>query len=365
MQYRYTYMTGDPNGSNWSNWNSPRGEYARWFLRDSDKMGLIPVMTWYQLVHASPNAGQEPPIDNIRNATVLAQLFDQFRLLMQVSAEFGKTTIVHVEPDLSGFMQSTGALNPSNGGNSNNALVIPIADLANKGIPEAAGLPNNIAGFYQLVVKLRNRYAPNVLLGWHVSLWATGHHLIWNNRDPIATAQSSWDWYRALNAPFDVVFSDLADTDAGFQQVKYGIDHWWEADDFVRMQQFVAELHRVSQQPIMLWQIPVGNRVFATMNNTEGHYQDNRAEYFFGSLYPSTNAPRGNTSTLQQWADAGVVALMFGAGKPGCTNYWDLNADGITNTTLIGKPSTVADDDGGYLRESFQRYAAMGRVNRD
>jgi hypothetical protein len=45
-------------------------------------------------------------------------------------------------------------------------------------MPELTGLPNTVAGFAQAVVKLRNTYAPNVLVGYHVSTWGTGTDIL-------------------------------------------------------------------------------------------------------------------------------------------------------------------------------------------
>ena len=33
-----------------------------------------------------------------------------------------------------------------------------------------------------------------------------------------------------------------------------------------------------NNKPMLLWQVPVGNQYFQTENNTDGHFQDNRAE---------------------------------------------------------------------------------------
>jgi len=51
--------------------------------------------------------------------------------------------------------------------------------------------------------------------------------------------------------------------------------------------------------------------------------------------------------------DAGVTALLFGAGADGCTVCNDEMQDGITNPASIDgndAPAQYADDDGGYLR---------------
>jgi hypothetical protein len=117
----------------------------------------------------------------------------------------------------------------------------------------------------------------------------------------------------------------------------------------------MTEFHLRTARPLIEWQVPVGNQYYLTENNTDGHYQDNRAEIFLA-----------NTSALQA---AGIQAVLFGAGNAGQTTYTDAKADGITNnggvptTDLAGgcnacntHVSSYADDDGGFLRIFVGRF---------
>jgi hypothetical protein len=71
----------------------------------------------------------------------------------------------------------------------------------------------------------------------------------------------------------------------------------------------------------MLWQIPMGNSNSPNVDNpstnggaaptTAAGWKDNRPEYFFCSE---------SNQHLGQFADAGVIALLFGAGGTGCTD---------------------------------------------
>src|SRR5260370_7039501 len=87
------------------------------------------------------------------------------------------------------------------------------------------------------------------------------------------------------------------------------------------------------------------------MDNTDGHYQEDRAEYFLA--HPN------------QLSAAGIVAVLFGKANAGQTNYWDEKGDGITNPAPVSSwqcslcnnhASTVADDDGGFLRMAVGAY---------
>ena len=89
-------------------------------------------------------------------------------------------------------------------------------------------------------------------------------------------------FYRSLHARYDVLFSELADRDAGYAQVNDGQELWWDAADFRHDVQFLAGLHHVVRLPIVLWQIPVGNTLMRAMNNTPHHFQDNKVQFLLG-----------------------------------------------------------------------------------
>ena len=88
--------------------------------------------------------------------------------------------------------------------------------------------------------------------------------------------------------------------------------------NFTRWEQYLhAAIAADGNQPMLLWQVPLGNQYFQTENNTNGHFQDNRAEYIFGHM--------------PELISIGVVGALFGAGNGGNTTYSDASKDGITN----------------------------------
>ena len=99
-----------------------------------------------------------------------------------------------------------------------------------------------------------------------------------------------------------------------------------------------------------MWQVPMGNQYFDTMNNSPGHYQDNRAEYILGNV--------------SSFASAGIIAVLFGPGNGGTMNI-DAMHDGVTNPAPIASyecnfcnthVSSYPDDDGGFLRLFVGQY---------
>src|SRR5207302_11220721 len=111
----------------------------------------------------------------------------------------------------------------------------------------------------------------------------------------------------AGTSPYDLVFTDVLDRDAAFAMRVQGrgAGVWWDrlneaAPNFHRWEQFLGAAVAAAGRPAVVWQIPMGNQFFQSVDNTPGHYQDNRVEYFLD--HPD------------ELTGIGVVALLFGAG---------------------------------------------------
>jgi hypothetical protein len=92
------------------------------------------------------------------------------------------------------------------------------------------------------------------------------------------------------------------------------------------------------------------------MNDTWGHYRDNRVQWLLGS--------NGGRKHLRAYRDAGVIALLFGGGADGTTCACDGQKDGVTNPPPKHgntRRSLSADDDGGYFRSRVRAYYNGGR----
>ncbi len=356
--YRYRYLTGGLGADDWRHWNSPDGSFVDRWLNESREAGLVPVLSYYEIVHAEPNPGEEPPLQNLQVPATMKIYFENWIFLMQRIAVFGHPVIVQLEPDLFANIQW----------NNSDPAFTPVA-VASSGLPQAAGYENNARGFTQLIVALRDRYAPKVILGWHASTWATRTDLILNQGDPDELALATAKFYQVLKAPFDVMFTGFSDRDSGYYQTQGKAKHWWQQEDFDRFRQFIVSLSNELKQDVIIWQIPQGNTLYRSSNNTVGHYQDNRPEYLLQPLLD-----RGDTSHLQQFRDAGVVAFLFGSGQKGQTEYFDARNDGMTNPEPIDnrqynhtdrlndRVALNADDDGGFLRHAIKRYYADGAL---
>jgi hypothetical protein len=376
--FRWQYLAGGVNtDQGWETWN-PNGTFALNYARESDQRGYIPMFPYYELFQSKGNCDNcgenEKNIKNLNNPSTMRAYYDNFALLMKRLGPgtydgikgYGKIALINVEPDFSGGY-TVQAVN--NGvcfglctGRGNDPTLMR-ASVASAGQPDVAGFPDNYAGFTQALAHLRDLYAPNVLIGYEVSPWATGMDIGTDKSrslDAVGLGQQV-GVFLSKTGPHEVLFNNPLDRDAGQYKVVFKQDRWWDRlnvkfPNFLRWEQYLrAALVADHNKPMILWQVPVGNQYFQSENNTEGHYQDNRPEYIFNHL--------------QELIDAGIIAALFGPGNGGNTNYGDSMQDGITNPPAFcttdgissgqicnDHPSSVVDDDGGYIRMMGKAY---------
>ena len=206
--FRYQYLAGGVNtGQGWSTWN-PGGSFASMYVRDSWAHGVIPVLTYYMLLQSNPHGGDEAQTDlsHLRDAQLMQAYWQDVRLMFQ-RIRGTKPVVVHVEPDLWGYIEQANAV--------------------------ALG-----SAFAQQWVTLRDSLAPNVILAYHMSGFGTKHDIVYED-PPDATvrayATESAKFYLALHAKFDVSFEDYSDRDAGFyEKVQGNAKTWFTPADFHR-----------------------------------------------------------------------------------------------------------------------------------
>jgi hypothetical protein len=385
FDYAYQYLAAGVNtGQGWQTWND-KATFPLLYARGAHKHGYIPVFPYYMLLQSHgpcDNCGEaQRDLANLNSHTVMASYYRDFAKLMQRLGPgthdgvkgFGRRAIVHMEPDLGGYAEQA-ALSDQQcygfcTGHGNDPSKVK-ASVSSSGVHDVAGYPNTWRGFNLALLHLRDVYAPNVLLAYHVSNWATlfdvGGDTAGN--EPGALGRTAGEFAArsgVSSAPngtstYDLVFNDVSDRDAGYYQHVVGRDVWWDrlnktTPNFHRWERYVAAVHARTKRPVFVWQIPLGNQHFRSENDTDGHYQDNRAEYFFHHV--------------KELRGVGIVALLFGAGNPGSTTNVDTKRDGVTNPSptcntdgTSGKPicashrSSVSDDDGGYLRMAARAY---------
>jgi hypothetical protein len=315
---RYQYLS-----KGWvTNWGHGErdGEFALDYFYDSYEKGLLPAVEFYQIVE-EPGGGESAMLSKVQNPATMKSYFEDFKILMERAKEYGAPVQVLVEADGTGFLQLQSKDDPET-----------YAAVADSGVPELAGLPNTVAGWGLAFLQLKKAVgADKVLLGLHVSGWATNLDVMQNHD----IANLEYEVYRTYTflsplglvenhtgLTYDFLVGDPSDRDAGYYEKVKGMNKWWSTDPNAsideRSMNRYAEWLRLwnvrSGKRWVLWQIPIGNSNHLDVDNAGGPregYRDNRAEYFLG----------GGIENLQLFADAGVMSLMFGPGMWGMSGY--------------------------------------------
>jgi hypothetical protein len=321
LDARYQYLAGGVDtGNGWSTWNED-GTFVSRYVDESRRARVLPVLTYYMLLQSGSRGGDEAVRDlgNLDDVGLMRRYYVDLVLALQRAGADGERAVLHVEPDLWGYVQKAAR--------GDDAATVPAA-VASTGVAGLEGLPNTAAGVAQAVVRLRDRHAPSVLLAWHLSSWGTNDSATANDLPSPridALAARSAAFYRSLGAPFDLVFNDVADRDDGFRRVVLGeqtVGHHWGRGDVGRHLRYLRGFTRATGRAVVLWQLPLGHR---RLPNTTGRYRDNRVDLLLG-----------RRANLRRARAAGVVGLLFGAGAEGCTT-----------------PQT----DGGHFHRLARRYA--------
>jgi hypothetical protein len=352
--FQYQYLSGGVNtGNNWATWN-PNGTFVTNYANESHANGMIPVFSYYTIYQSNPGAGMGEPAGiyaNINNSSTMTAYYNDLKLFFQRAAAAGGKSVLQVEPDLWAYLQQQA---------TNDDAHTVAMKVGSSGQADVAGLPDNAAGFGQAIVRLRDRYAPNVVdLGFHFSSWAVGGDWVYSDpSDAVVDGLGvrNGRFYLSMGANFNIAFNDFSDRDAAYKQYVYGDNgaSWWNSNDYRRSTVFIAAFVRTARLRVVVWQIPQGNTKMRAENNTNEHYQDNKVEWLLEDP---------GRAHLTAYANAGVVAFLFGRGADGPTCACDAANDGVTNPAPINgndRLSLNADDDGGYFKERVGLYYQSG-----
>ncbi len=326
---RYCYLTkGWVN--NWG-WSAYDGSWALNFMQESDGMGAVPVVEFYQM-NGEAGGGESQFWAKTQNTATMKGYFGDFKLLMQRAKDFGKPVYVELEADGYGFLEGQTGNNPN-----------AAAAVASTGLPELSALPNTVAGWGMAFLAIKKAVgANNAFLCMHVSAWASGKDLF--NYDYTASLQPEIDKVYAFLSPlglasnatgiaYDGLVSDPSDRDADYYRLVQndGGAHWWDTSSTAsissrslnRYREWLRLWNSKSGKRWLVWQIPLGNSNHLDVNNNGGAregYKDNRPEYFLGT---------NGLAHAKAFADAGVTALLFGAGMGGMSTFGnDIYTDG-------------------------------------
>src|SRR5581483_6393092 len=277
VELRYVYLNGGPFGG-WYDWQGGGGSRARTFIRESKKLGMIPVFVYYDI----PNAGESYATDlaHVQDAAYVGAYFaDLARALDIVHDEGGDDPVgIVLEPDFIGYLMQLSGRRPDQ-------IAAAVHAAYDAGVLSRASdpaFPDTVVGFVSAVNHLIARRAPNAFFGWQVNLWAsltdgsgipaTGLMRITDSlgiaagRDRIrAEARKIAEYYAAagiLDHGAHFVSIDKYGLDGGFGSgaaAPWSSTWFWNAIHWNNYLVFAGEIARATAKPIVLWQIPVGH----------------------------------------------------------------------------------------------------------
>ena len=358
---RYHYLSGGANtGQGWQTFADGNGSFVPAYVADSRASGMLTTFSYYMLLQSAP--GNAEPDERRRTVVNLASL-------PTMAAWFADLRTFFQRAGATGSSRSCCTSSPTRGATCSAAPATTTRAPCRRrwrrpACPSSRGCPTTSAGVARAIVRLRDRYARNVELGYHVSVWGTGEDISFSDppdergrrarrahgaRSTAASARSS----TSCSSSSPTATRATASTSTGA-----GRAGWWDIEDFRRNQRYIGRVTSALRLPGALWQIPQGNTRMRAMDNTRGHYQDNRVQTL---LDPSR-------TELRRYRDAGIVALLFGHAVPGATCACDATGDGVTN------PAPIDGNDGGVAERGRRRrpvqgaraqYAAVGRAAGD
>ncbi len=290
--FRYVYLTGGVGtGRAWSSHGLSS------YLHESFAAGVVPDLVYFQINPSGPPSGDPGAHDigNLANRALMRGYWRDVRRVFRTAGRFrGHLVTLQIEPDLWEYAEQ-------DRGTATSVAVSSTGDRALR------GLPNDLSGFAKAFARLRDRLAPNVALGWHLSVWGMGQVASPTVSDMRRMAARRAAAYLALHVPFDFVSTDVADDDTGQSDPAVA---GWDETEFELHLALVGAFTRRTHAKVMVWQIPVGN---TSLPNTPGRYRDNRVQWFLGTDSAAAAHRRDERN-------AGVVALLFGPGVASATS---------------------------------------------
>lgn len=302
-------------------------------LRDAKRHGAVVWFTYYLLAASAP--AQATPV-NMKVPGTMRDYFTLFKRLMLLCAKhLDVPVVVQIEPDEWGHMLLTAGMDPEK----------VDVKVGSTGMRELEGLPDDLFGYAAAFERLRNTYSPgNVLLACNPSGWDSGGSMSGTRFGQIM---------KRVCPDYDLAVFETGDRDKGMhgKAPPYG-DAVDICGNFTNHVRWIRDFHAVTGLPVVVWQVAMGNTVFAACNNTPGHHCDNLAQTLLEG-YPKN-------PTIANYVRAGCVGWLFQGGQGDSTCAWDGRKDGVTNPDPIpgnaGQKSVYPDDDGGYIRLRVGEY---------
>lgn len=308
--------------------------------------GIPPRVKFYSLRQVGQDGGEASGgdlLDLFQATDEMTAYWTNVRDLLTELGNIAAPVEVIPEPDLPGEVLSA----------TPDATSVPMA-VSETGVEGLDGLPDTFAGWAQAWTSLRDELAPQVRLGLTVSPWQIQDDLLPNphtTEEVEAWAATFGDSYATLGARFDFLDTIMTYNEGGMLGEEYLADDQF----FDRLLTWVDGISTATGTRVVIDNVPVGNTVYRTVDDSDYHYRDTWVEWILGD---------DDFANLTALRDAGVIGIVFGVdGAPASmTCPCDAAGDGVTNGGNRGLTSSSADDDGGYLAERLRAYAETGGI---
>jgi serine/threonine protein kinase len=336
------YGEGDAAaGKDWSHDHTSPSPYQ--FAADAQRHGLLPYLDYYVLRTLGRNGSRSNANDAqtirriLNNRTLMRVYWDNVRLFLKQLGATHRPVTVSIDPGMWALIEAQ--LSQS----SESPADVPVI-VAAAGLPELTALSDTFSSFAAAWNALRDRYAPDVLLGVPFDFYGAAAGTDLRRSVPSTSALSSLaksqaDYFltTAVNQ-VDFVSFEVNWSEEGHNttpQQNYSPSE--KAALLAWLRQFQASSHI----PVVLESVPLGNTVMRTIDDKPYHWHDTWVQWLIGDP-PFTH--------LRDLRAAGVIGIVFGvAAGADETCACDAADDGITNGGQSGLVSHSADDDGGYL----------------
>lgn len=283
LDLHYCYLVGLMGQGGWPDWN-PGGSFVNIMTDSAARHGVVPMFTLYSM--ASWGEGDMSVLTNddfmSRYWNGAALLFDRLRL-------FDAPAVVHLEPDFWAFAQQRAP------GHDPRRLAAHVAALA----PDCAGLPDDLTGVGQCLIRLARIRAPQVAVGFHASRWAGAVDETVAFLSAVGSGDSDFLVVETLDRDAGCF---EAHVDPGCQRAD-GPWYWDETNqtspNFHEHLDWASAMFQGLGKPLLWWQMPFGVPS-DTPGGTPGHYRDNRVRYLF--------------THVDEFVAAGGVGAAFGTG---------------------------------------------------